>query len=203
MRAGVRAALEDGGCDVIAEASNARDAVQLALDHRPDVCLLDISMPGNGLWAVRQITRGLPGCRVIMLTVSDSSADLFDALQAGAVGYLLKDISSVDVPAAVRSAMAGQAVLSGGLTLRVLEELRRGRGQLNEVTNTEGRTVTFTPREVEVLAMLMDELSTTEIATRLFVRPITVRRHIADAMHKLRVSSRAEMLEVLRAQAHR
>lgn len=202
IRAGVRDALEQGDCEVCAEASNATDAVQLALTHRPDVCLLDIAMPGSGLWAVRELVRRVPDTRVIMLTVSDSADDLFDSLQSGAVGYLLKDISSSEVPVAVHNAIAGRAVLNGVLTARVLEEFRRGRGRITEATSSEGRKVRFTPREVEVLALLMDDLSTTEIATRLFVRPITVRRHIADAMHKLRVSSRAEALELLRGQAN-
>lgn len=202
IRAGVRDALEQGDCEVCAEASNATDAVQLALDTRPDACLLDIAMPGSGLWAVRELVRRVPECRVIMLTVSDSADDLFDSLQSGAVGYLLKDISSSEVPAAVHNALAGRAVLDGVLTARVLEEFRRGRGRITEATSSEGRRVRFTPREVEVLALLMDDLSTTEIADRLFVRPITVRRHIADAMHKLRVTSRAEALDLLRFQAN-
>lgn len=106
---------------------------------------------------------------------------MFDSLQSGAVGYLLKDISSSDVPVAGRNALAGRAVLNGVLTARVLEEFRCGR--VTEATSSEGRKVRFTPREVEVLALLMDNLSTTEIADRLYVHPITVRRHIADAMH--------------------
>lgn len=203
MRVGVRDALEQGGCDVIAEAANARDAVRLALKHRPDACLLDIGMPGSGLWAVRELSQRLPNCRVIMLTISDSSEDLLDALQSGAVGYLLKDIASVDVPAAVHTVLAGRAVLSGQLTAVVLDELRRGRGRLRNVINAEGRPVTFTPRETEVLGLLMDGLSTEQIAGRLFLRPITVRRHVADAMRKLRVTSRANALELLRSQANR
>jgi DNA-binding NarL/FixJ family response regulator len=199
-RASVRDALERGDCEVCAEASNAADAVRLALDQRPDACLLDIGMPGDGLWAEREIAKRLPDCRIIMLTVSDSSADLYDALQFGAVGYLLKG-TSVDVPAAVHAALAGQTVLSDQLTPQVLEEFRPGRGR-REVTDAEGHRVTFTPREIEVLALLTDGRSTAEIATQLSVRPPTVRRHISDIMHKLRVTSRAEALELLRPQKH-
>jgi DNA-binding NarL/FixJ family response regulator len=134
-----------------------------------------------------------------MLTVSDSADDLFGSLQSGAVGYLLKDIPSSEVPITVHNALAGR---DGVLTARVLEEFRLGRGRITEATSTEGHRVRFTPREVEVLALLLDDLSTSDIATRLFVRPITVRRHIADAMHKLRVGSRAEALALLRGQAN-
>jgi DNA-binding NarL/FixJ family response regulator len=203
IRVAVRDALEHGGCDVVGEADNAQDAVRLAAELGPDAVLLDVAMPGSGLWAVRQIVSGQPDCRVLMLTVSESSADLMDALHAGAIGYLIKDVTPEEIPAAVHSAVQGGAVLSGPLVARVLGELRRSHTRFAEVTNTEGHRVWFTERETEVLALLVDGLTTSQIAERLFVRPITVRRHIADAMHKLRVTSREEGIALLSSQVSR
>src|SRR5687768_4020114 len=155
-------------------------------------------MPGSGLWALGQIRKRVPEAHSIMLTVSESSSDLFDALQAGAEGYLLKDVAPDAIPEAVREVTEGSAVLNGALTARVLHEFRHGKGSYGPVTNDEGRQVQFTPREWEVLELLLEDLTTAEIAKRLFVRPITVRRHIADAMHKLHVNNRAEVVDYLR-----
>jgi two-component system NarL family response regulator len=200
IRVGVRDALEEGGCEVVAEADTAYVAVDLALRTRPDACLLDIAMPGSGLWAVREIVDTLPGVRCLMLTVSDSSADLFEALEAGAVGYLLKDVAPEQVPEAVRSALRGETVLSGPLTARVVAALHAAPAPTQPVTNTHGRPVTFTNREADVLELLLTGATTADIAAQLCVRQITVRRHIADAMHKLHVASRSEAVELLRGQ---
>ncbi len=200
IRVAVREALENGGCEVVSEAESAYAAVALARQERPDVCLLDIGMPGSGLWAVREITQDNPCCRCIMLTVSESSDDLFDALEAGAVGYLLKDVSPSALAPAVRAAIEGEAVLDGVLAARVVDALR-GKGRRASVVNSQGHEVTFTDRESAVLQLLVGGLSTGEIASRLFVQPITVRRHISDAVRKLRVTSRAEAVALLRAQS--
>jgi two-component system nitrate/nitrite response regulator NarL len=132
-----------------------------------------------------------------MLTISQSSSDGLKALERGAVGYLLKDVSSPELPRAVRAVLSGRTVLDGQLTAVVLGEFRRG-PRADAVINADGRKVTFTPREWDALELLLDSLSTREIAARLAVRPITVRRHSSDAVSKLRVSSRAEALELLR-----
>ena len=124
IRVGVRDSLERGRCEVVAEADTAYGAVDLARRLRPDACLLDIAMPGSGLWALREILGFAPDIRCIMLTVSDSSTDLFEALDSGAAGYLLKDVAPEHVPRAVRSALNGEAVLDGALTARVVEALR-------------------------------------------------------------------------------
>ena len=190
-RAGVRMALERDGCVVCAEVANADDAVQAALRERPDVCLLDIEMPGHGIRAVAQINARLPEIPVIMLTVSRSSDDLFDALRAGAAGYLLKDMDPQQLSPAVRAAAAGEATLPGVLTARLIEEFRL-RGAQSQVTLDDGRHVELTPRERDVLELLADGLSTSQIAQRLFLSPITVRRHLSIVVHKLDVTSREE-----------
>jgi DNA-binding NarL/FixJ family response regulator len=199
IRVGVRYALEEGGCDVVAEADTAFQAVELAEEVRPDACILDIAMPGGGLWALRTILDQQPTTRCLMLTISEDSADVLDALELGAVGYLLKDVDPHEVPRAVHAALSGEAVLDGQLTAVVLGELRRG-PRADVVINADGRKVTFTPREWEVLDLLLNGLSTREIAERLVVRPITVRRHVSDVVAKLRVSSRADAVELLRGQ---
>jgi DNA-binding NarL/FixJ family response regulator len=200
IRRGVRDALESGGCDVVAEADTAYAAVDLARRVKPDACVLDIAMPGSGLWALREILAFAPDVRCIMLTVSDSSEDLFEALESGASGYLLKDVSPATVPQAIRAALDGDAVLSGRFTARAMDVLRGRHRRLDKVVNAQGRPVSFTNREVEVLERLVAGMSTAEIATQLFVRQITVRRHIADAMHKLGVNTRVEAVELLRKQ---
>jgi DNA-binding NarL/FixJ family response regulator len=190
-RAGVRMALERGGCEVCAEAASAADAVRAAVRERPDICLIDLGMPGNGLRAVSGITAQSPDTPVLVLTVSRSAEDLFDALRAGAAGYLLKDMDPDDLVAAVRGALAGEAVLPGFLAARLIDEFRhRGRG--TTLTLDQNRKVELTPREWDVLELFGDGLSTSEIARRLDLSQVTVRRHMSALLHKLEVSSREE-----------
>lgn len=190
-RAGVRMALERGGCEVCAEAASAAGAVRAALVERPDICLVDLGMPGNGFRAVSGIASKLPGTPVLVLTVSRSADDLFDALRAGAAGYLLKDMDPEDLVAAVRGALSGEAALPGFLAARLIEEFRnRGRG--TSLTLNDNRRVDLTPREWDVLELFGDGLSTAEIARRLDLSQVTVRRHMSALLHKLEVSSREE-----------
>lgn len=201
-RVGVRLALEEGGCEVVAEAETAYRAAELADEIEPDVCILDLVMPGGGLWALRTILDQHPKTRCLMLTVHQNSADVVEALERGAVGYLLKDMSAPDLSRAVHAALSGTAVLNAQLAAVVLDELRR-RPRPDAAVNADGRRVTFTPRTWEVLDLLLDGLSTRETADRLRIRPVTVRRNVADAVAKLRVSSRAEALKLLREQRGR
>jgi DNA-binding NarL/FixJ family response regulator len=197
-RAGVRMALEDGGCEVCAEVATAGDAVRAALDERPDICLVDLGMPGNGFRAVSGITGHLPDTPVLVLTVSRSADDLFDALRVGAAGYLLKDMDPVDLVAAVRGALAGEAALPGFLAARLIDEFRnRGRG--TTLTLDNNRRVELTPREWDVLELLGDGLSTAEIANRLDLSQVTVRRHMSALLRKLEVSSREEARRLIAA----
>ena len=157
-------ALEEAGCEVVAEADTAYVAVDLALRMRPDACLLDIAMPAAACGPCGRSSTTLPGVRCLMLTVSDSSADLFEALEAGAVGYLLKDAAPERVPEAVRSVLRGETVLSGPLTARVVAALHTTPATAKPVTNAHGRPVTFTNREADVLELLLTGASTAEIA---------------------------------------
>ena len=195
-RVGVRAALGDGGFAVVAEAARADVAVDRALRERPDICLLDINMPGNGILAAAQIAQQLPDTAIVMLTVSRDDADLFDALRAGAVGYLLKDTDPVRLPEALKGVLEGEAALPRTLVARVIDEFRE-RGRRKRLVFAKRRGVELTSREWEVLELLHQRLSTSEIAERLFVSQVTVRSHIAAILRKLRVESREEALRLL------
>lgn len=195
-RAGVRAALEAGGFTVCAEAADAESAVEAALQFRPAVCLLDIHMPGNGIAAAEQITRRVPEAAVVMLTVSQDDEDLFDALEAGAIGYLLKDTHPLRLPDALRGAMRGEAAMPPHLVTKVVSEFRQRRRR-RRVTLPGRKPIDLTDREREVLAMMRDGLTTAEIAARLFVAPVTVRTHIAAIVRKLRVPDRRAAVELL------
>ncbi|MFL5818285.1 MAG: response regulator transcription factor, partial [Conexibacter sp.] len=123
-RAGVRAALERGGFVVCAEASDGRGAVEAALRERPDACVLDVHMPGgSGIEAAAEIAGQLPGTAIAMLTVSADEDDLFAAIQAGAVGYLLKDVDPERLPFALAGVLAGEAAIPRPLVGRIVAEL--------------------------------------------------------------------------------
>ena len=122
-RAGVLASLDVDGFDIVGEASNARAAVDLAVSLQPEVCLLDIHMPGNGIAAAEEISKSLPNCAIVMLTYSRDDDDLFDSLRAGARGYLLKDMDPDRIGAALRGVLAGEAALPRSLVSKVLVEL--------------------------------------------------------------------------------
>ena len=194
-RFGVRAALEAAGWEVVGEAGDAVKAVAVALETRPDVCVLDIRMPGHGIRAAEQITRALPATAVVMLTASRDDDDLFDALRVGASGYLLKDMDPDRLPNALQGVLAGEAALPRELVSRVLDEFRgRPRRRLLPGGRAAAR---LTSREVEVFEMLREGLTTEQIGQRLFVSPVTVRGHVSTTLKKLQVKSRVEALTVL------
>lgn len=195
-RMGVRAALEHDGWDVIADVGTAAAAVETALAMKPDVVLLDINMPGNGIAAAAELAPQLPETAIVMLTVSRDDSDLFDALRAGAQGYLLKDTDPVRLPHALRGVLAGEAALPRALVARVIDEFR-DRGRRKRLTFANRRGVELTSREWEVLDLMYQKLSTAEIAERLFVSQVTVRSHIAAILKKLRVESREDALKLM------
>lgn len=198
-RAGMRESVEDGGFEVCAEAENATDAIELARRERPDVCLLDVHMPGEGIRAAAVITEALPDCAVVMVTVSRNDSDLFHSLRAGAAGYLLKDTDPRRLPDALRGVIAGEAAVPRALVARLIHEFReRGTRRLSAVG---GRGVELTSREWQVLDLMAEELTTAHIAHRLFISPVTVRRHISSILEKLGAPDRASAVELFRASA--
>jgi two-component system, NarL family, nitrate/nitrite response regulator NarL len=194
-RAGVRRALTDGGVRVVAEAATGPAAVEASLRERPDVCILDTDMPG-GIAAAAAITDQLPGTAVVMLTASTDDADLFAALKAGASGYLLKDMNAERLPNAVRGVLAGEAALPRTLVARVLRQFR-GDDRRPLMALLTRRGVELTSREWEVLELLRDELTTAQIASRLGVAPVTVRRHVSSILAKLRLPDRNAVRRLL------
>ena len=194
-RAGVRAALDGHGFEIAAEVGTARGAIDAALKHRPDVALLDINMPGNGIVAAAEISSQLPETAVVMLTVSSDDDDLFASLRAGAVGYLLKDTDPVRLPIALLGVLRGEGALPRTLVARLVEEFR-GREKRRR-THGDGHKIDLTPREWEVLECLGEGLSTDDIAERLFVSPVTVRTHVSSILKKLKVPDRAAAIKLL------
>ena len=195
-RRGVRTALEGHGFVVCAEAANAADAVEAAEREHPDVCLLDIRMPGSGIAAAAAISAKLPDTAIVMLTVSHDDADFFDALRVGAAGYLLKATDPRQLPELLRNVIIGEGVLSPGLIAKLIEEFRQ-RGRRRRLVLPGSRGVELTSREMEVLDLLQQGLSTAEIASRLFIAEVTVRTHIASVLRKLRVPDRRAALDLL------
>jgi len=198
LRASVRRALEEHGFEVCFEAANAADSVAAAERERPDVCVLDVQMPGNGIVAAAQIAARLPETAIVMLTVSDSDEDLFAALRAGAQGYLLKDMDPGRLPLALEGVLAGEAALPRALVARVLDEFRTRRRR-RRLLLPGGRGCTLTDREWETLELLAEGLSTAEVAERLLVAPVTVRRHAAAIVKKLNAGDRRSLLQLVRA----
>jgi DNA-binding NarL/FixJ family response regulator len=195
-RAGVKAALERAGFAVVAEEGDAPGAVAAAERETPEVVLLDIHMPGNGISAAADITHAQPDVAVVMLTVSRDDNDLFDALRAGALGYLLKDTDPDRLPYALRGVLAGEAALPRALVARVVDEFRE-RGRRRRLPLVKQKGVELTSREWEVLELMREDLSTAEIAERLFISQVTVRSHIAALLRKLRVPDRKAALKLL------
>ena len=193
-RVGVRIALERGGFKVCAEAADADAAIDAAERELPDICLLDIQMPGSGIHAAEEIGKRVPDSAIVMLTVSRIDTDLFDALRAGATGYLLKDIDPTRLPLVLRRVLDGEAALPRHLVALVIDEFRE-RGRRRPLLKRRG--VVLTDREWEVLELMSQGLTTFEIADRLFIEPVTVRTHVSAILKKLHVSSRKAALQLI------
>jgi DNA-binding NarL/FixJ family response regulator len=196
-RTGVREALEKESCIVVAEAASAAEAVAAAREHAPDVCLLDIHMPGSGIAAAAEITHTQPRVAVVMLTASRDDEDLFAALRAGASGYLLKDMDPARLGPALRGVLAGEAVLPRWLVLKVVNQLR-ATPRRRIVLPNRPTAAQLTEREAEILDLMASGQTTQEIADRLFLAQVTVRTHISAILRKLRVRDRKAAIQLAR-----
>ncbi|MEI5585223.1 MULTISPECIES: response regulator transcription factor [unclassified Agromyces] len=195
MRGVVRSGLEAGGCHVVAEAATATEAIARTVEHGPDVVLLDIHMPGNGIRAAQEISRAVPDTAIVMLTQSREDEDLFDSLRAGAVGYLLKDADPSTLAGMLRGVLAGEAAMPPALVTRVLDEFRApDRRRFSRPSRAAAK---LSSREWEVMEMLGRGLSTEEVATRLFLSPTTVRVHVSSVLRKLAVRDRESAFRLL------
>lgn len=191
----LRDRLADAGFEV-RTAPDAPSAVRAVEERRPDLCLLDVNMPGSGLAAAARISAIAPASVIVMLTVSRNDDDLFGALQAGATGYVLKDVDPSELPGLLDRALEGEALLSGRLAARLVEEFRE-RGRRRRLLASKAPGAELSRREWQVLELLAAHLTTTEIAARLFVEPVTVRTHIARILRKLQVRSRQAAVRLL------
>jgi len=194
----VRRALTEGGMTVCAKAAHAAHAVQQALETKPDICLLDLSMPGGGVAAAWEIAARLPTTKIVMFTVADDEANLFSALRAGAVGYLVKDFDLRDLPRELRDVADGKAAIPRTLVARMVKQFQTSdpRFRTTEVGTELGPRLTS--REWDVLAGLADGQSTRDIARRLQLKPSGVRAHISAIVRKLEVADRDEAVDYFR-----
>jgi DNA-binding NarL/FixJ family response regulator len=181
---------------VVGEAATGTQAVTLARAHRPDVVLMDIRMPVlDGIEATRQIaaTRGLDTVRVLILTTYDTDANVYDALEAGASGFLLKDSGAAELLHGIRVIAAGDALLAPRVTRRLIAQFTAARATRHLA---EERLAALTQREREVLALVAHGLTNDEIATRLTLSPATARTHVSRAMVKLGARDRAQLVVI-------
>lgn len=192
-RAGVRFALEAADMVVCAEVGDAPSAIAAAERERPDLCLLDIHMPGGGIVAAHAIASKVPEAAVVMLTVSRDDDDLFAALRAGARGYLLKDMDPDRLAAALRGVLSGEAAMPRAMVSRVMEEFRTSRR-----TPGRGRGAKLSSREWEVLEAMGRGMTTSEIADTLYLSKATVRSHVASILKKLEVPDRDAAVRLLK-----
>jgi len=193
---------------VVGTAANGAEAVELAVQRRPDVILMDIRMPVlDGLQATAEVLARVEGTRVLMLTTFDLDEYVFGALRAGASGFLLKDTPPADLLAGIRLVAAGDALLSPSITRQLIEEFIRRRPPSNHPAATLDRTegclparekppelTGLTDREVEVLELVARGLSNSEIAQRLYVSPATAKTHVARLLMKLDARDRAQLI---------
>jgi len=184
LRQAVRRALEDAGMDVVAEAGDGSEAVRLAAEITPDVVVMDVSMPVlDGVEATRRIHDDHPELPIVIITMHGDEALRRDAVNAGAAGFLTKDVSMQEVVATITQAAGGEVALSTELAATILAELEEG---------PDRSASPLTPREEEVLQLIADGCSTSEVASGLFISGKTVKNHLASIYEKLEARDRTQ-----------
>jgi len=193
LRDGLRRSLEEHGFEVVGEADDGQEGVRMAVALQPDVVLMDVSMPVlDGVEATRQLRLLAPASQVVMLTMHADGDVMARAIQAGAIGYLVKDCSTEDVVAAVRLAASGESILSPELATSMLSEVKK-----ESRRGPTGEGPAISAREEEVLQLIADGLSLPEVAAQLFISVKTVKNHLASIYAKLDARDRTQA--VLRA----
>lgn len=187
VRKGLRTLMEEQqDIQVVGEAADGQEAVERARQFKPDVILLDLMMPGkDGLYAIGEIKREQPETRILVLTSYFEDEQVFPAIKAGALGYLLKDSSPRELLQAIRDIARGQSALHPAIALKVIREL-------NHPSDLPPTTDPLTAREVEVLTLLGQGMSNAEIAGRLTISERTVGTHISNILAKLHMASRTQ-----------
>jgi two-component system NarL family response regulator len=190
FRRGLIMVLEsEDGIEVVAEAEDGKEAIQQAEDVLPDVVLMDVRMPRmSGIEATRVIVESVPTAKVLMLTVSDEEEDLYEAVKAGATGYLLKEISIEEVANAIRAVVMGQSLISPSMASKLLSEFN------NLARQAQQKVIApkLTDRELQVLKLVAQGMSNREAAETLFISENTVKNHVRNILEKLHLHSRTE-----------
>jgi DNA-binding NarL/FixJ family response regulator len=187
------------GFDVVGQASDGEEAVEQARSLRPDLVVLDLTMPGmDGLTALPLIIEASPETAVVVLTAAEDDANLLSAIRLGAAGYLLKNEPPERIIGFLEGVFRGEAALSGAVARRLLDQVRDGGGSRADVV-PESFARRLSARELEILLLLDQHLTTDEIAARLYISEHTVRSHVKNLLAKLGVSSRHEALAQLAA----
>jgi DNA-binding NarL/FixJ family response regulator len=200
LRLGMRMALEAEAIEIVGEAATAGDAVVGAVAHAPDACVIALSIRGGGLEAVRQVTRSLPATAVLVLSDWPDDAELLAALRAGAVGYMPRSLDAAQLTAVVRAVLAGAAIIPRPMVATLAEDLYERDRRRQQLLETR-LDVRLTAREWDVMDLLREGLSTGQVAAKLGISAVTVRRHAADVARKLRVPNREMAVELLRQAA--
>lgn len=184
--------------EVVGEAGDSETAAKLAVALAPDVVLIDVSMPSGGVDAIRRIRELVPATRILVLTASDDDGDLYRAIEAGANGYLLKEISVEEVAEAVREVVAGRSPISPTMASKLIEEF----GALaRRATRQDSSDPVLTARELEVIRLVAQGRTNRQVAAELFISENTVKNHVRNILDKLHLHSRVEA--AMYAVAHR
>ena len=198
LREGLRRSLEARGIDVVGEAGDGAEAVRLALDLKPDVFLMDVSMPGmDGVEATRQIRQQIPDASIVMLTMHADHVVLVRALRAGASGYLVKDCTTDEIVDTIRQAAGGDTTVSAGVAAAMLAQAKGLAHAEPAPALPASEEAIISKREEEVLQLIAEGASTTEVAARLYISVKTVKNHLASIYQKL--DSRDRTQAVVRA----
>ena len=181
----------EDGIEVVAEAENGDEAIEKAEELAPDVVLMDVRMPKvNGIEAARSIRDRVPTTKILMLTVSDEEDDLYEAIKAGANGYLLKEISVEEVAEAIRAVVQGQSLISPSMASKLLNEFNALVKRAEE--KQQFPAPALTSREIEVLRLVAKGMSNREIADDLYISENTVKNHVRNILEKLHLHNRME-----------
>lgn len=192
FRRGLEMVLEsESDIEVVAEANDGNEVVALAEQHMPDLVLMDVRMPGrSGIEATQAIKDAVPHTKILMLTISDEEEDLYDAIKAGANGYLLKEISIEEVAGAIRSVHMGQSLISPSMASKLLNEFAAMARKDEEKQQMPAPRLT--DREMEVLTLVAQGLNNRDIAKQLYISENTVKNHVRNILEKLHLHSRME-----------
>ena len=188
---------EEDDIELVGQASDGAEAQQKAAESLPDVVLMDIRMPkSSGIEACRAMKEAAPSTKIVMLTISDEEEDLFEAIRAGASGYLLKDIPLDEVAGAVRAVHGGQSLISPAMAGKLLTEFATLARQTEEERGQQVPPPRLTDREMEVLKLVAKGMNNRDIARELFISEHTVKNHVRNILEKLQIHSRMEAVMI-------